>query len=223
MYLTTINKSRILLYKTKYFIKESKMNEIDAQQELAFIRKVIADSRQASYEASVHFLLWGILVVITMAIDYLKSVITIPISSYVLWSFFFCTGWICSILIGIKQNRKARARTFGGKLMGAVWIACGVVGTAVMFILPNFHALQDWAIMPAIGLVLGIGHYLSGVIQKDRWLFIGGIGWWVGSIIMVIWPTMYNPIIFMAMIIFFQIIPGWRLYRQWKVEQGRAV
>jgi hypothetical protein len=140
-----------------------------------------------------------------------------------LWSICFCIGWICSILIGIKQNRKARAITFGGKLMRAVWLACGGVGMVFLFIFPQFHAIKAWAIMPAIGLVLGMGHYLSSVIQKDQWFFIAGIGWWVGSIIMLVWPTMYNSIIFAAMLIFFQIIPGWHLYRQWKVEERREI
>ncbi len=184
------------------------MKKNDVQQELIFIRKVISDCRKVNSQSSVYFLLWGILCVIALSLDYLRYIGNIQLPPNCIWIAFFFIGWFFSILIYIRHRRKLGARTIGGTILGTVWLACGVVVSIVAFVLPRFHAINYWAVTPIIGLILGIGHYTSGVIQKDRWFLLAGLGWWIGSVIMVVWPSIYNFLIFGAMIILFQIVPS---------------
>src|SRR5947208_1137413 len=76
-------KNVILLYKAKYFVNQLffhhihqiLMETLQAQEELAFIRKIIAESRATFVEDGKPYIIWGILVALAMGMTYF-SVLT---------------------------------------------------------------------------------------------------------------------------------------------------
>ncbi len=80
------------------------MTENEAQQELAFIKKVMEDSRRIIAYDGKDFTFWGILVTVGMVLMYVNIVFQFHISSMVLWGSFIGTGWIFSIVRGFTHH-----------------------------------------------------------------------------------------------------------------------
>lgn len=196
------------------------MDAIDAQQELAFIKKVIDDSRTAISSNGKDLIVWGLLVVIGMVTMFVDSQLGYTIPKLLLWAALIGIGWTYT-LVSVYQNRKkTRFRTFGGKILGSLWMGCGIVMTLIGFLTTTTGALKSWGIIPMISLVLGIGYLVTGVVHDNRWTRLSAFGWWGGGIIMLIWPGQYMFLLFGAMMIVFQIFPGVKLHQQWKLQHA---
>jgi hypothetical protein len=196
------------------------MNTIDAQQELAFIKKVITDSRTAISDDGKGLIVWGVLVTIGMVIMYVTFQLDYNIPKILLWAVLIGLGWVYTLVHEMQRGRKKRFSTFGGRILGSVWLGCGIVMTIIGFLSPATGAVKPWAIVPIACLVIGIGYLVTGVIHDDRWIRVASLGWWLGGITMMLWPGYYMFLLFGAMMIVFQITPGVRLYRQWKSQQA---
>jgi|WetSurMetagenome_2_1015567.scaffolds.fasta_scaffold24806_2 hypothetical protein len=195
------------------------MEPIDAQQELAFIRKVMADSRTAISDDGKGLIVWGTLVVAGMVTMYASFQFGYPISKTLLWAVLIGLGWVYTIFHEMQNRKTKRFSTFGGRIVGSLWLGCGVVMTIVGFLSPMTGALKPWAIIPVSSLVIGIGYLVTGVVYDDRWTRFSALGWWAGAIVMMLWPGYYLFLLFSAMMIIFQIVPGVRLYQQWRLHQ----
>jgi hypothetical protein len=196
------------------------MNSIDAQQELAFIKKVIADSRTAISGDGKDLIVWGLVVVIGMVTSYVAIQFDYTISKLLLWAALIGIGWTYTLVNEFQNRKKNRFKTFGGKILGSLWMGCGIVMTLVGFLTTTTGALKSWGIIPMISLVLGIGYLVTGVVHDNRWTRLSALGWWGGAIIMFIWPGQYMFLLFSAMMIAFQIVPGMKLYQQWKSQHA---
>jgi hypothetical protein len=196
------------------------MNQIDAQQELAFIKKVIDDSRTAIGGEGKDLIVWGVIVVIGMVTMFVDAQLGYSISKLLLWGALIGIGWLYTLVSQFKNRKKTRFKTFGGKILGTLWMGCGIVMTFIGFLAPITGALKSWAIIPMIALVLGIGYLVTGVIHDSRWTRLSALGWWFGAIVMFIWPGQHTYLLYSAMMIVFQIIPGVKLYQQWKLQHA---
>ncbi len=196
------------------------MDTIDARQELAFIKKVIADSRTAISDDGKGLIVWGVLVTIGMVIMYVSFQLDYNFSKILLWAALIGLGWAYTLGHEMQRGRKKRFSTFGGRILGSVWLGCGIVMTVIGFLSPVTEAVKPWAIIPIASLVIGIGYLVTGVVHDDRRIRVYSLGWWLGGIVMLLWPGYYMFLLFGAMIIVFQIFPGVRLYRQWKSQHA---
>jgi len=198
------------------------MDSIDAQQELAFIKKVIDDSRTAIGGEGKDLIVWGLLVVIGMVTMFIDSQFGFAISKLVLWAALIGIGWTYTLISEFQHRKRTRFRTFGGKILGSLWMGCGIVMTLIGFLATTTGALKSWAIVPMISLILGIGYFVTGVVHDNLWTRRSAYGWWGCAIVMLIWPGQYMFLLFAAMMIMFQILPGFKLYQQWKSQYADA-
>ena len=198
------------------------MTENEAQQELAFIKKVMEDSRRIIAYDGKDFTFWGILVTVGMVLMYVNIVFQFHISSMVLWGSFIGTGWIFSIVRGFTHHRKQRVKTFASSVISSVWLSCGIVMTLIGFVLNPVGAIKGWAVLPLIALVLGIGYFITSVIIPTRWIRYSAFGWWIGGILIAAYPGQYMSLAFAGMMICFQIIPGIILQRQYRNQFAEA-
>ena len=196
------------------------MDSINAQSELAFIKKVIADSRTAIIDDGKELIVWGLLVVIGMLTMYFAMQFDYKISKLLLWATLIGIGCVYTTVNYFQSRKKKRFATFGGKILGSLWLGCGIVMTIIGFIAPFTGAVKPWAIVPMTSLVIGVGYLVTGVIHDDRWTRLSAIGWWLGAIVMLLWPGYYMFLLFAAMMIVFQIFPGIKLYHQWKSQHA---
>ena len=195
------------------------MTEIDAQQELAFIKKVMNDSRKILIDDGKGFIFWGILVTIGLLVTYLSVAGKWTVSLVWFWPALVAIGWIYTIVTEIRREKRSKTSTFAGKVLGGLWLAVGISATILGFAGSISGAYHGVFISPLISIVLGIGYFLSGILYGKSWLSLLSIGWWVGAIVMFFMQNLEVILVMIGMMIILQIIPGIILFKVFKSEK----
>ncbi len=202
------------------------MEQIDAKQELAFIRKVIQDSRRAAVDNGIDYIVWGVLVSLGMfasiAIDWLRLA---NVCYLWLWIAVMGAGWIFSLVRHLRERASERVHTLAGSILSSLWLACGITIMVLIFV---GGPLARQSPSPAIAAVLGIGFLVSGVLLDFVYFKVSAVCWWLGSAAMFYlespWarpkqlPIHVDMLLFAIMMILFQVVPGIILYRRWRNE-----
>jgi hypothetical protein len=199
------------------------MNEIDAKNEIAFIKKVIEDSKRTVGGENLSSVIWGILVVIGMILTYLHVVLNSAIHPGLIWAVLMGMGWIYTIIVMIKHKKRHAVKTFGGKMLSSVWIACGIALSCIGFYATATGAIKSWAIIPFACLIIGIGYYVTSDIVASRITKLFAVIWWIGGLLMMTWPGLYMFLLFSVMMVALQITPGIKYHLEWKKQQAGTV
>ncbi|HAP36082.1 MAG TPA: hypothetical protein DCQ28_09125 [Bacteroidetes bacterium] len=192
------------------------MEEIEARDELVFIKKVIEDSRRMIVYDGNDFIVWGILVAVGMIAMYVNIVFQYYLSPLLLWGILIGMGWVYSLIRGFVVHRRSHERTFAGKVISSVWLSCGIVMTLIGFALPALGVIKGWEIMPLIALVTGIAYYITSIVITEKWVRYSAYGWWIGALLIAAFPGKYIFLIYAGMMVCFQIVPGIVLQRHYK-------
>lgn len=193
------------------------MDQQSAIEDLALIKRVIEESRKFTFENGKYYLLWGILVSLSIFIDYSKVLSSnIGLSGWWFWIVIVGIGWVISIFFAIREPAKPISWPIGAKLIALVWASCGVASSIIGFIAPFTGALQLWAICPVIAAIMGSAFTISSLIYRLKWVTLVGIGWWIGSLCMFFMRDMNTLPMFGVMMIVLQVIPGFVFYRSSK-------
>ena len=202
------------------------MENVKPQEELAFIRRIMADSRGQVADDGKPSIVWGIIVVLGMLFNYYEGYMHALTGQrqYAGWV------WLGLCLLGLvyiywhvrTQNRRQRSKTFAGRVAGAIWGAVGVsmsifiAATIIGYSLDRTIALHPIFICTVTSLILGIGYFVSGILYEISWLRWVAIGWWASSVIYVFWPRADALLVYAAAMIVLQIIPGVILLRKYR-------
>ncbi len=194
------------------------METIDAQQELAFIKKIMADSRKSAICNGKAFILWGMLVTVGLLGTYFSIINNNPSVMNWLWPSLIGLGWIITIVMESKAAIKSRTKTFAAKILAYVWIGSGIAMTIIGFVGSVSGAFGGLYINPLISNILGIGFLITGVLYGKTWVSLISLGWWAGAVVMFIWIGLYTFILMSAMMILFLVLPGVFMFKDYKKE-----
>ncbi len=183
------------------------MNELNAEQELQFIKQIMEDSRKVVDDGR-DMIVWGVLVAAGMVINFINFEFQQICSDIILWIVIIAVGWFFSFWSWKRKQRTKPVRTFGVKILSNVWLSCGIAMTIIGFVFPLSGMVSDQSIMPLLAMILGIGYFISGAVQDERWVKNLAFGWWGGAMCMVAIQGAYMYLLFGAMITLFQTIPG---------------
>ena len=195
------------------------MTDLDAQQELAFIKKVMTDSRKILVDDGKATIFWGLLISFGLLITYLSIAQRWESSLSWFWPALIGFGWIYTIVTEIRHERKRKVKTFAGKIVGAVWISFGISATILGFVGTVSGAYHGVIISPLISVLLGTAFLVSGLLYGKSWVSYLSVGWWGGAIMMFFMQNLETLLIMISMLILFQVIPGIILYREFKKER----
>ncbi|HBE72878.1 MAG TPA: hypothetical protein DDW31_02065 [candidate division Zixibacteria bacterium] len=204
------------------------MDSINAQEELAFIRKAIADGRRVAVDNGLDYIVWGSLVSLGMFATIALELAGVKGNAYLfLWVAVMGSGWVFSLLRHLREKSSERVRTMAGSILNALWLSCGLVIMLLIFVA---GPLMGQSPSPAIAAVLGIGYLVSGVLLDFVYFKVSAVFWWLGSAVMFYLESPWGrPIssnfhadilLFAVMMILFQVVPGAILYRRWRREMG---
>jgi hypothetical protein len=196
------------------------MESFDAQQELSFIKKVMADSRRVTVENGLDYIVWGLIVASgmfgTYALDRLHAS-EWAVGGWIvlaLWIAVMGGGWVFSLIRYLRHRRGARVHTLAGRMLGSIWLACGVAIMLLVFVLGPLGKADP---SPAIATVLGIGFLLSGILMDFAPLRWASLCWWAGAVALaLIRPVAVEMLVFGAMMVAFQVVPGIILHQAWR-------
>ena len=194
------------------------MDRQTAFEELAYIKKIIQDSRRKVIENGLGFIIWGILVLLGLLSTYLLIINKIHLSIPWNWIVLIGGGWLFTFFKVGQYKKKKRTSSFAEKIAGALWFSSGISMTLFGFIAPASGAVNGVFISPMISIVLGVAYFVSGFLYDYKWISLLAFGWWVGAIIMFFYPGMHVFLIMSLMLILLQIVPGIILYRKFKKE-----
>jgi len=198
------------------------MNENTAVEELTFIKNIISESRKSFALSGKPYIFWGILIVVGLLLEFLRDVNNWNFSKmYFVWIGLISIGWGYAYFESRKHKSKVKSISFGGKILGGVWLACGISMTIFGFIGTISGAIKGLYISPVLSLVLAIAYFVTGTVYDFKWLRNLSIGWWGGAIFMFFFPGQQTNLIMAFMMIAFQIVPGIVLLK--KVKENDIV
>ncbi|MFO7447782.1 MAG: hypothetical protein R6W90_15560 [Ignavibacteriaceae bacterium] len=193
------------------------MDEKTALEELQFIRQVIEETKRDFIYNGLDYILWGVIVITGMMLQYILILSKVHFSFFWLWVALISLGWILSFFNGRKLKNKA-PHGYHKKIVMHVWLASGIAMTLIGFLGPASGAISPMAISPLISVVVGSAYFISGNITKSKWFTNLSFGWWGGAIIMFFVMNVHQFLIMAILMIFFQTIPGIILYKKYKKE-----
>ncbi len=199
------------------------MNITQSQTELEVIKKIIEDSRRVITDNGWHYILWGGVVICALVTNYFMVLARIKPQYYgLMWFLVMTCAWAAEIIIERRIQKKARVKTFAGKLIGSLWTVSGISMFIFGFVGTITGAYNPVFISPIISTVLGVAYITSGAIQQLKWLQFLAIGWWSGAVYMFLFPGIHTLLIFAIMMLCFQLLPGILLYVKWKNNKVTA-
>ena len=138
------------------------MDESTAQDELAFIKKVMTDSRRIIIDDGKIYLIWGILVITGVILEHLAFASNLLDGSLGIWITVISFSWIGTIWIIWKRRTWPREYTFAGKILSSLWIACFVAMTILGFIGFAAGGVRASHIGAVLSVIVGIGFFVNG-------------------------------------------------------------
>jgi len=201
------------------------METLQAQEELAYIRKIIIESRSSFVEDGKPYVFWGILVSLGMTLTYISALTQTELYVGYFWMGLVVVGWLSTIYY-VRQSKKRERRTksFIDRIQGAIWGACGnATGLSVLLVMlfssrviGDVPPIHQYYILFITSMFLGIAYFLSGIANDLNWLKNIGFAWWAGAVVMFVWPSVHMLALYAAMIVAFQVIPGIILMKRYK-------
>src|SRR5437588_966981 len=93
------------------------------EDELQYIRKIIAESRQSFVESGEPYIVWGLLVAIGMIVSYISVLVQRDLYTAYVWAALILFGWGSMFYYYRKQNkRQARAKSYIDRMAGSIWV-----------------------------------------------------------------------------------------------------
>ncbi len=186
------------------------------QDDLAFIKKIVEESRKNVCASGDHLIVWGILISIALVVSWILALNQISgMTEWIHWGLVIAGGWLFELIYNRKVGRNKPVRTYAEKADGMLWLAIGITMTTVGFFGGWGGAINTQFLSPLFSAILAIGYFSSGVIYDVKWIRNLAFGWWGGAIIMFIFPGMYHLLLMAGMMIAFQTIPGFIIKKSW--------
>ena len=192
------------------------MNQINPQEEIAYIKNIINDSKRIIIDDGKGFVLWGILVIIGLLLTFFAIYFQYFDYLWLVWPFLMAFGWLYSLVIQFKKEKKRKVSTFAGKILGAVWLSSGISISMIALVGIYTDAFDSSYISPITSTILGVSYFVSGALYGKKWISMLSFGWWAAALFTFLFVSVYNLLIFAGVMLFLQTIPGIILYQNSK-------
>lgn len=189
------------------------MTETQAADDLAFIRKIMHESRSFAEVGGTHFIVWGTATGLGMLLTWAMVQRLVPGSAmaiYGTWFVVLFAATAVSMWHG-RQEKKSLVAHPVNRQIGAVWFAIGMPMLLLFFVAQPYGLVKAFAIPTTAAALLGSGIYLTGSLAKINWLRNLAIVWWLASIGLML---VRGPAVFLcyAILIFaLYVVPGIKL------------
>ncbi|TAE32696.1 MAG: hypothetical protein EAZ92_01395 [Candidatus Kapaibacterium sp.] len=195
------------------------MEQRSPENELAFIRNMMMQTRRRAVYSGLSYIAWGIYIAAAATGAFLVRHFEIPIKPLYIWLPVIAFGWVFTILHIRKTRSQARIETLAGRILAGVWTGLGIILSITGFIGGSTLLSNPNALTGVMCLCIGLGFYITGILYETAWLrWYSSLGWWAGALLLFCFPSSYFMLILAALMLLFHTVPGIVLYRQWKAE-----
>jgi len=179
---------------------------LTSEQRFEIIEEMISTAQGKITNNSFQFLLWGWVIALANLGHYMFIQYNILDKPEIIWMITFPTA-IISAIYGYKKGKKSTFTTYTDKLSMWIWIAFFLC----LMILIVFNSQINYMINPLILLFTGYATFLSGITIKFKPLIIGGVIFWVSSILGFMVSYEHQLLIGASAIVLGYLVPGYML------------
>jgi hypothetical protein len=187
--------------------KDEKM--MTGEESLRIITEMINKTKTNIRQGSFHLIFWGWLILLCSLGQYLMFKFTNLHAPWRIWMLIF-PGILVSMIYGWKNGRKEHIHTYADTIYLMTWIGFTVV---VLILLILLHGKEEM-IPQLILLITGLPTFISGFILKFRPLILGGITFWVLSLLAFFAGPSIAPVAVPVAMLTGYLIPGYMLRRK---------
>lgn len=176
-------------------MSETQPDRSDLASDLAYVRALAEEGRDAPLVGGVYYLLWGGLMGGAALVAFLGLAGVVSLGrggAFVPWAAAAAIGWIASMLLSRRRAKMPGTFTLGNRTAAATWLAVGMFITvfwaALLFAHDDFTALGVpryflfYLMFPVAFGVYGVAFYATAVAARADWLKIFAVLSWGFSI-----------------------------------------
>lgn len=199
----------------------------DLASELAYVRSLAEEGRDAPLVGGIYYLIWGGLMGVAALIVFLVVTGVLALGRpgvFLPWMIAAAIGWAASMMIGRNGSRKPGALTLGNRTGRAVWFSVGVFMTlfwiTLMVVHDNFTAygvpayfLFSLMFPVAFGLY-GVAFFATAVAARLKWLIgVALLSWAFSAASLFLLASDYQFLLGAAGCFTCAALPGYLLMR----------
>jgi uncharacterized membrane protein len=185
---------------------ENEEKMMTGEESLKIITEMINKTKVNIRQGSFHLLFWGWLITVCSLSEWLIIKLTSYPHPYYVW-ILVIPGAIVSMIYGSVNGRKAKVNTYADILYMWTWI--GFLFSAIVLFIVQAKSMET--VTPYILLLAGFPTFLSGFIIKFRPLIIGGICFWIVSLLVHFASPSLAPLGTPVAMLIGYLIPGYML------------
>jgi hypothetical protein len=180
-------------------------NELTPIQSMQMITEVIAKTKENIKTHSYPFLLWGWLIASASLLFFVLHTYT----SFTLFFLPFPVLVVIGIILTIRYYTGSRleAETYLSFYLKRLWLVLGIAFILVVVISLTGHNTPFTYTL----LIAGIGTMASGLALRFRPLVVGGSLFLAFSLVCVVTPDTYKPLLQGVAVVLGYLIPGYQL------------
>lgn len=189
------------------------MTTNDPRADLAYIRQLMADTRQATYVSGGYFIVWGIAIGLGLLLTWLQLTGRMPMMPMASWTGCLVLGSIGTFFL-VREEKNQPVQTPAGRLIGMVWMSVGISMLIIFFVGVGTGAMNGSLMTPVSSTLVGTAVFLTGTLASLNWVRNLALGWWLGAAAMFAWPGLHVLLMMGIMLFVLYVIPGVILIRQ---------
>lgn len=197
------------------------MTSTDAREDLAYIRRLMEDTRQATYVSGGYFIVWGVVIGAGLIATWMRIAGIWMVMPFISWTVCIALGGVGTFFL-VRQELREPVEAPAGKLIGMVWMSMGITMMIIFFIGVGSGHLNGAHMSALSSALVGGAVFMTGTLAGMNWLRNLSVGWWAGAAIMFAWPGLYVLALMGGMLIGLYVIPGIVLIRQKRRAQWNA-
>lgn len=184
--------------------------QLSQEESLAIIQSMIDTARTNVAEDGFHLLLWGILVILCSIANYILIQMDMGNLGGLPWMIMPLIGVPIAMWYERSRKKAGYAKTHLDRQVAYLWWAYGIT----LFLIIFYSVSKELSPVPFILMITGMVTFASGLMLKFRPLVIGGIVFWLATVISFVLPPIDHLLVEAVAIFLGYIIPGIILRKQ---------
>lgn len=190
------------------------------KEDIVYIKRMIENNRRSLVDNGIMYISIGVFVVIGFTVAYILGINGREDLLPAFWVVLIAVIIAFNIIVQSKFKKKQTKKTFASEIFNATWSACGIPIAVITLINIFTESIPHVYLFIIISTILGIGYYLTGVINELNFMKLLAFGWWIFSIAAIFWKyigEVYQlSLLFAGVIFILEVVPGIIIYKKWK-------